>query len=60
MALSGQFWLSLIFFASPPPLIRLRPRRGPMGTENFESPPHQKFREKNPAGCIKRGKQFEK
>ena len=42
----GSFGFSQIFFASPPPPIRLRPRRGPTGTENFESPPHQKFREK--------------
>ena len=42
----GSFGFSWIFFASPPPPpIRLHPRRGPMETENFESP-HQKFREK--------------
>ena len=35
----GSFGFSQIFYASPPT------RRGPMGTENFESP-HQKFREK--------------
>ena len=45
-ALGGQFWLQSDFFISPP--IRLRPHWGPMGTENFESPPHHKFREKNP------------
>ena len=44
----GSFGFSLIFFASPPPPIRLRPRRGPMGTENFESPPPIKNLEKKP------------
>ena len=37
-ALSGQFWLQLDFLRKSPP-IQLRPRRGPTGTENFESPP---------------------
>ena len=37
---------SVDFFRKvPPPPIRLRPRRRPTGTKNFESP-HQKFREK--------------
>ena len=35
---------SVRFFSQVPP-IRLRPRRSPTGTENFEAP-HQKFREK--------------
>ena len=43
----GSFGFSRIFFASPP--IRLFLRRGPTGTENFESP-HQKFREKTLVG----------
>ena len=38
---------SVGFFRKFPP-IRLRPPRGPMGTNNFKVPPHQKFREKNP------------
>ena len=53
IAINGLIWhymdsfgFSWIFSASPPPPIRLRPRRGPTGTENFESPSHQKFREK--------------
>ena len=41
---------SVRFFSQVPP-IRLHPRRGP----KILSPPHQKFREKNPActGCPK-------
>ena len=44
-ALGGQFWLQSDFFCKSPPPHRLRPRRGPTETKNFE-PPHQKFREK--------------
>ena len=40
----GSFGFSRIFSQVPP--IWLRPHWGPTGTENFESPPHQKFREK--------------
>ena len=40
-ALSGQFWLQSDFFRKSP--IRLRSRRGPTGTENFESPPPSKI-----------------
>ena len=42
----GSFGFSQIFFASSPSPYRLCPCRGPTGTENLESPPHQKFREK--------------
>ena len=44
-ALGGQFWFQSDFFCKPPP-IRLRPRREPMGTKNFESPLHQKKKKK--------------
>ena len=37
-ALGGQFWLQSDFFRKSPPLIRLRPRQGPTGNKNFESP----------------------
>ena len=43
----GSFGFSRIFFASPP-----HPTSSPSGTENFESPPHQKFREKTLKGGI--------
>ena len=42
----GSFGFSRIFFVSPPPPIRLCPRRGPMGTENFESPPIKNLEKK--------------
>ena len=41
----GSFGFSRIFFRKPPPL-RLRPRRGPTGTKNFEFPPPIKNLEK--------------
>ena len=36
---------SVGFFSQVPP-IRLRPRRGPTGTENFESPPIKNLEKK--------------
>ena len=52
-ALSGQFWLQSDFFRKSP--IRLRPRRGPTGTEHFESapPPPSKIWRKNPDQVVR-------
>ena len=46
-ALGWQFWLQSDFFLASPPHLT----SSPSGTKNFEVSPHQKFREKNPAGC---------
>ena len=46
----GSFGFSHFFRKSPPP-IRLRPRRGPTGTENFESQPIKNLEKKPWLDC---------
>ena len=48
IAKNGLILPSVRFFSQVPP-IRLRPRRGPTGIENFEVPPIKNL-EKNPVG----------